>query len=424
MKNKICLNCLLITFFGLLSITYSYAIDSEHITVLLETSRHHTTLRAQALLGDWKVNLKPDLTIDTRRDPPPQIKKTMIYEGEDTAIMNVAKGLIMRVSTGAEIDYGYTEISLSGGELLSIELPNQRPILLQGKIMIDHDGRRLRIRNKVDFRQFLTSSVSLLAPGSEIQTIKAISVMARTRLLYLKNNPETDNNDFDICGTHESLPFRGAGYNRPLVEILVARTKNLVLKHNNELIFPRYTHTCGGRTSSVESVFGIEDEPWHQSVIDLLDNEGAENCYHSPSFHWFVELSNAQIIDFLSFQYAAGAEHIITHWDAKTIDKGGRLTRIQLQGLLPSVVTGTNFLENLQDYFGINSIKSMRFTLENRARSVIFKGMGKGPGIGMCLFGADGLGRKNQSMSQILNFYYQGITIKEKAKPGLSHDFE
>jgi stage II sporulation protein D len=50
--------------------------------------------------------------------------------------------------------------------------------------------------------------------------------------------------------------------------------------------------------------------------------------------------------------------------------------------------------------------------MEVLRRSVIFRGMGEGLGVGMCLYGADGLAKKGWNYKDILKFYYKDITIK------------
>ena len=54
----------------------------------------------------------------------------------------------------------------------------------------------------------------------------------------------------------------------------------------------------------------------------------------------------------------------------------------------------------------------MRFSLEQLRRSMLIKGMGEGDGVGMCLYGADGLAKKGLDYKQILEFYYPGTTLK------------
>jgi stage II sporulation protein D len=50
--------------------------------------------------------------------------------------------------------------------------------------------------------------------------------------------------------------------------------------------------------------------------------------------------------------------------------------------------------------------------MEVLRRSVIFRGMGQGNGIGMCLYGADGQAKKGRKYDEILGFYYPGTVIK------------
>ena len=85
---------------------------------------------------------------------------------------------------------------------------------------------------------------------------------------------------------------------------------------------------------------------------------------------------------------------------------------LRLRGKKVQEVQGIAFLEHLQNFYGANSIKSMRYTFEPLRRTLLIRGMGEGDGVGMCLFGADGLAKKGQSYIQILDFYYPGTTLK------------
>ena len=43
---------------------------------------------------------------------------------------------------------------------------------------------------------------------------------------------------------------------------------------------------------------------------------------------------------------------------------------------------------------------------------MLIRGMGEGDGVGMCLYGSDGLAKKGLNYKEILEFYYPGTTLK------------
>lgn len=386
--------------------------DTEHkIAVLISDDPTLTTFRAQALSGNWYANFihHPE-SEDSQK--PVMTTSQLITEGEDGAFMLIPKGIVGQFSSEASHDLGYKRLVISGGDMLSIELPGEAPFLLQGDVEIHITDSRFQIVNKVNIHQFIVSSISLLGGSTEPEAIKAYIIMARTRLYFLKSNPQHVDQHYELDPRIDGLPFDGCGYNRELIDILANITKNQVLNHRGKLFFPRFHDTCGGKISSAKDVYGVI-EPYHLAKDDLLDGTGSENCFHSPSFHWTVELGKLELLDFLSLQFAAGAERIYTSWDPIGVDKQGRVTRVILKGVRPQEVNGVEFMTNFHEYFGPNCLKSMRFNMDQLRRSIIFRGMGQGNGVGMCLFGADGLAKKGQNTAQILNFYYADSTIKK-----------
>ena len=85
---------------------------------------------------------------------------------------------------------------------------------------------------------------------------------------------------------------------------------------------------------------------------------------------------------------------------------------VRIIGRKVKELQGIEFLEHLHNFYGINSIKSMRYTIEKLRRSMLVRGMGEGDGVGMCLYGADGLAKKGMNYKDILNFYYPGTELK------------
>ena len=181
-------------------------------------------------------------------------------------------------------------------------------------------------------------------------------------------------------------------------------------------VFARFQNTCGGKISSMKDIYGIDD-PNHQAIDDRLDSKGSENCFHSPSFNWVREFSQEEIADFLSIIFAGGADRVFLRWEPTKVDPAGRIIEMALRGKREKKVTGTVFLEAMQEQFGANSLRSMRFTVEPMRRSTIYRGIGTGDGVGMCLFGADGLAKKGLDAYRILLFYYRNIELRKGSEP-------
>ncbi|NCB39287.1 MAG: SpoIID/LytB domain-containing protein [Erysipelotrichia bacterium] len=404
---------LLIASITLPAFSYGQDFDQKPLTVGFDTHTDLSTLRIQAFSGDWQMTCIPvTATSPARLATHSVIVEKTLSEGEDSVLMLIPKGLIGRFSNDKDLDSGFAKVVFSGGEFLNLEFPDMPPLLLQGKIEIDFVEKNIRILNSINTAQFVVSCASRIAIGNEPEALKAIITVIRTRLKYLLENPLHKDKPYDLCNTEHCLPFEGCGYNRELVDLLVAETRNKVITFKGKSIQPRFHNTCSGKISAASDIYGVANEPYHPAHIDAPDEQSAENCYHSPNFHWKIELQKFDVLDFLALAFAAGADKIYTAWEPEKIDNNGRIYQIALKGRRPKSVSGTEFLQQLQFHFGQNSIKSMKFNIETLTRTVIFKGMGSGDGVGMCLYGADGLAKKNVSYEDILKFYYPGTEIK------------
>ncbi|PKL43363.1 MAG: hypothetical protein CVV41_09900 [Candidatus Riflebacteria bacterium HGW-Riflebacteria-1] len=379
---------------------YAQTIDTQSIKVGIFPEDDFTTIRIQCFSGNWRVEFG---TASATRE--------YLAEGEDCTIMLVPKGLVARFSDGKDFNVGYDKITLKGGDLLNLEIPDHQPMLLQGSLTVGHADAFINLVNTVTVHQHIVSSISKIGITNEPEALRAICTMARTRLAWLMANPQHKESPYDICDASHCMPFLGCGYNRELVDLLTSMTDGQIIRHAGKPIMPRYHNTCGGKISSARDVYGA-DEPYHQAKADLLDGKGSENCFHSPNFHWSIELQKVDVLDFLSMAFAGGADRMYNNWEPKKVDAGGRILEVTLRGKMPKSVSGTEFHKELAEFFGPNGIKSMKFTMEFLRRTIIFRGMGYGDGTGLCLYGADGLAKKSQKYLDIVKFYYPGTEVK------------
>jgi len=390
--------------------------DTSTIRVSLFENREPTTLRLQAMRGEWRVRLFPRPTASGSEPLLSGEETEAIPESEDIILMLTSKGITGRTSRGRELEAGYSKVELTGGETLLIEIAGRQPVMLRGKLEVSLGVNILRFVNEIPLRAYLVSSVSELTSSPEPEAVKAMIIAVRSRLVRTIVDRRHATDSVDLCDKPHCMPFSGDAPNRELVALLTDRCADEIMVSGGKPLFARFQHTCGGKISSMKDIYDIED-PNHQAIDDRLDNKGSENCFHSPSFNWVREFAQEEIADFLSVMFAGGAERVFLRWEPSKTDPAGRIVEMSLRGKREKKVRGTVFLEAMQEQFGTNSLRSMRFTVEPMRRSTIYRGVGSGDGIGMCLFGADGLAKKGLDAYRILMFYYRNFEFRKAGQP-------
>ncbi len=395
------------------------AFDATRVRVGLSLRKPVTTARIQALRGTCRYVLSP-IPAASGTDPLlSQERSGKIAEEEDLTFQVTHRGLTVRTSEGAEYAEGFGKMVVSSDGVFNLEVYNLSPLILSGRLEITLlDDGTVGLVNETTIGEIIRSAVSEISPSPEIEANKAFIVMARTRLKAALEQKRHASDTFDLCNTDHCLPFHGQGSNRELIEILYQDMPDFVMTAQGKVFLPYYHECCGGKVSSAKDVFGIDD-PIHVAREDRIVGKGSENCFHSSSFYWTREFSQEEMADFLSVTFAGGGTRIFLRWDPIKTDAAGRITEVRLFGRRERKMRGVDFLEAAWDYFGINSLKSMRFTLEPMRRTTIYRGMGRGHGVGCCLMGADGLAKKGWSFEDILKFYFAGITLtKASGGPG------
>ncbi|HEY9071127.1 MAG TPA: SpoIID/LytB domain-containing protein [Candidatus Ozemobacteraceae bacterium] len=391
-------------------------LDTAPIRVSLFEGREPTTLRLQAMRGEWRVRLFPRPSASGSEPLLSGEETDVIPESEDIILMLTSKGITGRTSRGRELESGYTRVELSGGETLLIEIAGRQPVLLQGKLDVSLGVNILRFVNEIPFRAYLVSAVSEMTSSPEPEAIKAMVIAVRSRLARTIIDRRHATDSVDLCDKPHCMTFSGDAPNRELVSLITDRCADEIMVSGGKPMFARFQHTCGGKISSMKDIYEIDD-PNHQALDDRLDSRGSENCFHSPSFNWVREFAQEEIADFLSVMFAGGAERVFLRWEPSKTDPAGRITEMILRGKREKKVRGTVFLESMQEQFGANSLRSMRFTVEPMRRSTIYRGIGSGDGVGMCLFGADGLAKKGLDAYRILMFYYRNFEFRKAGQP-------
>ncbi len=258
-------------------------------------------------------------------------------------------------------------------------------------IIKDKDKKLLFVVNHIDVEEYLYGvlyhEVSHRWP---IEVLKAQAIVARTYALYEKL--VSKNKYFDLVSDVYSQVYGGRTSETWRTTKAVNLTIGQVLTYNGK-IFPTYYHaTCGGQTSSANTLWNID--------IPTLCSRVCDFCKHSPHYKWKKELKAESIEKKLK-----DGDHKIKILSIEALkrDPSGRILDIFLEGEDNSVKLSGNKFRLI---VGPNVIRSTNFEVMKKGKYFTFQGKGWGHGIGMCQWGAYGMSKKGWDVGEILEYYY------------------
>jgi stage II sporulation protein D len=262
---------------------------------------------------------------------------------------------------------------------------------------------KVMVVNHLDVEKYLYGVLYHETPHYwPIEVLKAQAIVARTFALHRIETMK--DRDYDVTSDVYSQVYGGRASERWKTVKAVNATRGKVLTYKGK-IFPAYYHSmCAGHTEDAEIVFGLTLPP--------LKGRSCPYCKGAPHMSWKEQFSYKQIEAKLKGYGIAvkGLRHIA---EGKR-DESGRLVNVRI-----SDAAGTREIKGYKFRLamGPNVIKSTNFTIRISSRGVLFRGKGWGHGVGMCQWGAFGMGRRWSGHKQILAFYYPGATIAAISVP-------
>ena len=281
-----------------------------------------------------------------------------------------------------------------GDEILKIN--NKR---YRGNFYIIVKHNKFIVVNELDIENYLKGVV-----GREMsntwpnETIKAQVVVARTYALKTLGKHKKDG--FDLCDKQDCQVYGGCEAEYANVSQAVDETRDEVVCFGNEIASVFYHSSCGGHTENITNV-------WGQNGLEYLKGRRCSYCKNSPTFEWDVTIDYDDITDACRKKgYKVGD---INRLKIRSYTKAGRVKELSLFWENASIsVKGEEFRRLFS-----NILKSTMFDITNKKKGVYFSGKGLGHGIGMCQYGAKGLGEKGSSYKDIIEFYFSGTEIKK-----------
>lgn len=251
----------------------------------------------------------------------------------------------------------------------------------------------------------------------EFEALKAQALTARTYALSRIKKSEAKG--FDLESSVLDQIYGSIDKEENLANKAVEATQGEVITHNGEFVQAFYHANCGGRTESVDEVWGNDRVPYLISVSD------EDNCAWYKRYEWKVVWERESLEKSLPQYLKEHTKYVVDDvgkikdikikkrsksgrvrvLEIKT-DKGRlRLKKDKLRWVIRKAEDPSAILPST--LFDLKIVKNTEWDID----SLIFEGRGNGHGVGMCQTGAIGMARKGYTYRQILKHYYPNTEI-------------
>ena len=260
----------------------------------------------------------------------------------------------------------------------------------------------------MDMEEYLVGVVAAEMPSTfHPEALRAQAVTARTYALQkapggCENHPQahicTDHTSCQAWRSREDILNQGGQEALERIEGAVSSTAGLVLTYAGELLDCVYHSTCGGHTAAAHEV-------WAGS-LEYLVGEECGYCSHSP---WYESTS---VVSTSEFRAAFSDQALPVMSEQGSL----RLEKVDLspQGRAKTLQVGDKE-HSAWEFRQRLSLPSAVFDYEVTGDKIIFSLKGYGHGVGMCQYGADGMGSQGMDFETILNHYYRGVEVVERS---------
>lgn len=243
---------------------------------------------------------------------------------------------------------------------------------------------------QVELETYLIGVVASEMPYTfEEEALKAQSVAART--FVMQRNLKVDNTtSSQVYRSEQELKeIYAEDYDTMYqkIEGAIRATESEVLKYQGEYISALFYSCNNGKTNDASWYYSSE-VPYLKSVDSIWDLN-YEACKQSR------ELSVNDVLSKLDVSYinASNYEYYENGY-VKSVVIGGK------------TFTGRQVREKL-------GLRSNCFSMLEQGASVIVNTQGFGHGVGMSQYGADGMAKEKKTYREILQHYYQGVSIEK-----------
>lgn len=301
------------------------------------------------------------------------------------------------------------------------------------EIRVHATPRGCDVVNVVDIEKYLDSVAnSEFSAEWNASALEAQIIAARTYAYFQALQAHRLGQAYDVESTVEDQVFGGFLAEHPKASQAVDRTRGKVLvvadvSGGVKPLKAYYHSTCGGQTVLPEQVWGERSAGFARGVR-------CTSCKRSPSFLWSLELGASEIEkQVLSALDRQGPPR---DWprDVRARLRAGDLKGVQVverdrkteRARVIALYWGREKLRlratQFRAWMGAQAFKSTAFDIAAKVRArgakdaelvFGFFGKGYGHGVGLCQYGAKGLGEQGADARRILSHYYPDARLQK-----------
>lgn len=234
---------------------------------------------------------------------------------------------------------------------------------------------------------------------------------------------------FDFCATEHCRAYAGAGGHKDTTDAAVAATRGEVLVAGNRVVATVFSANCGGWTENNDTVWSGPPDPTLRAVAD---QPGAApprgGMSHDAARRWITARHDAHCAQdqnnyrwTRAYTEAELARHINKHHNIGRIvaielgdrGPGGRLNHVRVRGTADTVVIRKE-LPIRRAFGGLPSALCILDVEQapGGGKRYVFRGAGRGHGVGLCQHGARGMAARGLSHEAVLVHYFTGTTLE------------
>jgi stage II sporulation protein D len=261
--------------------------------------------------------------------------------------------------------------------------------------LVDVGGGRRGLINTVPIDAYLYGVL-----GSEIgaawpaAVLQAQAVTART-FAVTKLRPDRQ---FDVTAGDSDQHYGGVEAESVAGRAAVDATSGTIMIYEGKPAHVAFGACCGGRTADAGDVWGTS-YPYLTSRTD-------PNCGDAPNFEWRAEVPADDLVRALDLHKIGSLRGV----ELRPADGSGRPRAIGFDGSNGSEDVPTREFRSAAGGL-VHSTFVREVNLEKRGDRVVASGTGNGHGVGLCQWGARGMGANGARPDDILAFYFPGTTI-------------
>lgn len=288
------------------------------------------------------------------------------------------------------------------------------PRTYPGALLVTAGKAGISLVNECDLEHYTEGVLAGECPALfHPEAIKAMAVAARSysyRRAYLAKT--------ELCDTTHCQVYRGIGNIRPTIHDAVTATSGMCATYAGEVIDAVYSSDCGGETEANEEAWkNARPIPYLRPVVDAPQPGAEPYCAVNRAHRWSL------VVPFTRLKGLLGKAVPQCKLEPVEVTASGRVRRLEL---LPESAAetmekeGNGFVAGVRRVFsgeqwrqllGLSAVKSLKFEVRQTDKGVELEGSGFGHGVGLCQFGANGMGRKGAEFTEILKHYYTGIDV-------------